>query len=135
MTSTEWIAGTESIIDCLHHGAIPENVINNYCYISGTFTVPKHYVYYEAHIGYNISQTGVGPYDPRDARDIEVKAYYQWVPFMLFLQSIMFYIPHVIYKSFEGGKIKVRRTELRGRGARRKPVQLRNICSKQTSYV
>jgi len=106
VTSTEWIAGTESIIDCLHHGAIPENVINNYCYISGTFTVPKHYVYYEAHIGYNISQTGVGPYDPRDARDIEVKAYYQWVPFMLFLQSIMFYIPHVIYKSFEGGKIK-----------------------------
>ena len=23
VTSTEWIAGTESIIDCLHHGAIP----------------------------------------------------------------------------------------------------------------
>ena len=66
VTSTEWIAGTESIIDCLHHGAIPEHVINNYCYISGTFTVPRHYVYHEAHIGYNISQTGVGPYDPRD---------------------------------------------------------------------
>ena len=28
---------------------------------------------------------------------------------MLFLQSIMFYLPHVIYKSFEGGKIKVRK--------------------------
>ena len=77
----------------------------------------------------------MGPYDPRDARDIEVKAYYQWVPFMLFLQSIMFYIPHVIYKSFEGGKIKVRRTEVGEGGARRKPVQLCNICSRQTSYV
>ena len=28
---------------------------------------PRHYVYHEAHIGYNISQTGVGPYDPREA--------------------------------------------------------------------
>ena len=37
-----------------------------------------------------------------------MKAYYQWVPFMLFLQSIMFYLPHIIYKSVEGGKIKVR---------------------------
>ena len=36
-----------------------------------------------------------------------MKAYYQWVPFMLFLQSIMFYLPHIIYKSVEGGKIKV----------------------------
>ena len=69
----------------------------------------------------------MGPYDPRDARDIEVKAYYQWVPFMLFLQSIMFYIPHVIYKNFEGGKIRVR-TEVR-EGARRKLAHLRNICS------
>ena len=42
------------------------------------------------------------------SKDIDVKAYYQWVPFMLFLQSLMFYVPHLIYKRFEGGKIKVR---------------------------
>ena len=48
-----------------------------------------------------------------------MKAYYQWVPFMLFLQSIMFYLPHIIYKGVEGGKIKVRReiiTEAAWRG-------------------
>ena len=108
----------------------PEHVINNYCYITGTFTVPRHYVYHEAHIGFNISQTGVGPYDPRSGEE-EVKAYYQWVPFMLFLQSIMFYLPHIIYKSFEGGKIKVRKKRnLRRR--RRKPTSPRNICASQT---
>ena len=31
-----------------------------------------------------MSQTGVGPYSHNE--DIKVKAYYQWVPFVLFLQ-------------------------------------------------
>ena len=51
--------------------------------------------------------TGVGPYDPTDPNeDLEFKAYYQWVPFVLFLQGIMFYLPHLIYKDMEGGKLK-----------------------------
>ena len=39
--------------------------------------------------------------------ETEVKAYYQWVPFMLFLQAVMFYVPHIIYKAVEGHKLKV----------------------------
>ena len=65
VTATEWVASSESLIDCLSHNEALDNVIRTYCYISGTFTIPKHYVYHEAHIGYNVSQTGVGPYDPR----------------------------------------------------------------------
>ena len=57
-------------------------------------------------IGYHVAETGVGPYDSRNKANINHKAYYQWVPFMLFLQGVMFYIPHIIYKTFEGGKIK-----------------------------
>ena len=57
-------------------------------------------------IGYNVAETGVGPYDSRDKNNVNTKAYYQWVPFMLFLQGCMFYIPHIIYKTFEGGKVK-----------------------------
>ena len=48
----------------------------------------------------------MGPYDSRNKDNINTKAYYQWVPFMLFLQGCMFYIPHVIYKNFEGGRVK-----------------------------
>jgi hypothetical protein len=29
------------------------------------------------------------------------------VPFVLFLQAIMFYVPHVIFKWVEKGKVKV----------------------------
>lgn len=56
-------------------------------------------------IGNRVSQTGVGPYEEDD--EIEIKGYYQWVPFMLFLQGCMFYVPHLIFKVCEAGKIKV----------------------------
>ena len=50
VTCTEWISGTGSIINCLHHGAIPDNVIETYCYIMGTFSVPKHYVDFDTQV-------------------------------------------------------------------------------------
>jgi hypothetical protein len=31
-------------------------------------------------------------------------AYYQWVPFVLFLQGVMFYLPHYLWKVFEVNK-------------------------------
>jgi innexin len=34
-------------------------------------------------------------------------AYYQWVPFVLFSQAIMFYLPHLFWRSWEGGKLKI----------------------------
>ena len=104
----------------MHSGPIPQQVINNYCWISGTFTVPGHYEEYEEignfkypRVGNVISSAGVGPYnagrrsDGSPIMEVEVKAYYQWVPFMLFLQAMMFYVPHIIYKAAEGKKLKV----------------------------
>jgi len=105
VTCTEWISGTESgFIECLHTG--PVDFINSYCYIMGTFSVRDKYVGATNKIGFHVAETGVGPYDSRDKTNINTKAYYQWVPFMLFLQGCMFYIPHIIYKTFEGGKVK-----------------------------
>jgi len=105
VTCTEWVSGTGSIIDCLSSGAVDGNVINTYCWIMGTFSVRRHYVNSETEIGYHVAETGVGPYHPKHDK-IDVKAYYQWVPFMLFLQGCMFYIPHVVHKYFESGKVK-----------------------------
>jgi len=105
VTCPEWISGKESFIDCMHGGSIPDEVINSYCWISGTFSVPRHYRDFDTQVGWDVSQTGVGPYNP-DKDYIEVKAYYQWVPFVLFLQGIMFYVPHIIFKTLEEGKIK-----------------------------
>lgn len=47
---------------------------------------------------------GIGPVYPSD--NIKHHAYYQWVPFVLFAQAICFYLPHLLWRSMEGGKIK-----------------------------
>ena len=73
--------------------------------MQGTFVIPKLYVDSETKLGNHVSQTGVGPYNP-ETDEIALKAYYQWVPFMLFLQCIMFYIPHIVYEIAEGHKVK-----------------------------
>jgi len=105
VTCTEWISGTDSIIECMHGDSLPDQVVNMYCYISGTFSVPKAYVSDDVILGQHVSQTGVGPYNPA-TDEVVYKNYYQWVPFMLFLQGIMFYLPHIIFKMMEGKKVK-----------------------------
>jgi len=105
VTCPEWISGTGSLIDCMHGMSLPDKVINDYCYISGTFIVPKHHRKFKSEIGNTLSDSGVGPYDPTED-EIKVKAYYQWVPFVLFMQGIMFYLPHILFKEAEGGKVK-----------------------------
>ena len=50
-----------------------------------------------------MAYNGVGPFDPNE--EVDVKLYYQWVPFVLFLQALMFYVPHVIFKIMERDKV------------------------------
>ena len=70
-----------------------------------TFTLPKHW---NTEVGYESAQPGVGPFggDMNDDGTLHHKAYYQWVPFVLFLQALMFYTPHTIFKMWEGEKVK-----------------------------
>ena len=67
------IAG--STISCF--GAdVPGNVLNTYCWIMSTFSVPNN------PSGHVAAHPGLGPEGDSET----VHAYYQWVPFVLFLQ-------------------------------------------------
>ena len=33
VTCTEWISGTDSIIDCMHGPGLPDNVVKMFCYV------------------------------------------------------------------------------------------------------
>ncbi|CAG0888156.1 unnamed protein product [Darwinula stevensoni] len=84
----------------------PENdpfvkACNTYCWIMSTFTLPQ---LHDKEVGVEVAHPGVGP-PPKDA-EMKYHAYYQWVPFFLLLQSIMFYATHFLWKNLEGGTLK-----------------------------
>jgi len=103
-------------IDCIS-GDIPGNVLNTYCWIMSTFSIPSRNA---AGKGTDYAYQGVEPgFDDRAGLDGEDKfvrhAYYQWVPFVLFLQGVMFYLPHYFWKMYEDERMKKITDGLRGR--------------------
>ena len=103
-------------IDCIS-GDIPGNVLNTYCWIMSTFSIPSRNA---AGKGTDYAYQGVEPgFDDRAGLDGEDRfvrhAYYQWVPFVLFLQGVMFYLPHYFWKMYEDERMKKITDGLRGR--------------------
>ncbi|XP_045616194.1 innexin inx2 [Procambarus clarkii] len=92
-------------ISCVHdaHPKMPDKVVNTYCWIHTTFTLPK-YINKGYGRGTGVVYPGVGPHTPSD--NLMYHAYYQWVPFVLFLQGLMFYAPHWLWRTWEGGKLE-----------------------------
>ena len=105
VTSIEFV-GNGTTISCVQEGhpeywAIPYHVMNTYCFIMGTFTLPRHFA---GEVGRDVIHPGVGEYNA-EKDEVEYKSYYQWVPFVLFLQACVFYVPHALFKIAEGGKV------------------------------
>lgn len=100
-------------IDCIVEG-VPASVFKTYCWIHGTFTLPSQLT---GRDGRDRAHPGVGPYpstidDPNlisvNADGEELRhAWYQWVVFVLFFQAVLCYIPHFLWKSWEGGKLSM----------------------------
>nr|XP_018899730.1 PREDICTED: innexin inx3 [Bemisia tabaci] len=97
-------------INCINDGAVPGHVINTYCWITYTFTLPHQQ---GKPVGTHVAAPGVGAYVENE-HDTRYHAYYQWVPFVLFFQGILFYIPHWIWKNWEEGKIRMITDGMRG---------------------
>jgi len=90
-----------STISCFGPEGVPGGLLNTYCWIMSTFSVP----------GSGGAHPGLGP----ETGEETVHAYYQWVPFVLFLQGVMFYIPHYLWKTFEHKKIDKITSGVRGK--------------------
>jgi hypothetical protein len=106
VTANDLIGNT---IDCITND-LPGNVINTYCWIMSTFSMPSKP---GGTAGNEFAHQGVEPYI--EGQDRTFHAYYQWVPFVLFFQGILFYLPHYLWKTFEDRKLDKITNGLRGR--------------------
>lgn len=101
VTSRQYIGDP---IDCIVE-EIPNNVMDTYCWIHSTFSIPSKV---EGLMGYDNAHPGVAPHsDLEEGQSVRYHKYYQWVCFTLFFQAILFYIPRYMWKTWEGGRVKL----------------------------
>ncbi|XP_046441367.1 innexin inx2-like [Daphnia pulex] len=96
VTSRQYIGDP---IDCIVEG-IPSNVMDTYCWITSTFTIPTSKIQETDNF-----HPGVRPQYEGD--QVKYHQYYQWVCFVLFFQALLFYFPYHLWKSWETGKMKM----------------------------
>ncbi|UXI21518.1 speckle targeted PIP5K1A-regulated polyA polymerase [Sarcoptes scabiei] len=97
-------------IQCINvkDGTVPDRVIESYCWIEGTFTLPKGLMKI---IGYEVAAPGIEQYNEfveqakRERDEIIEHSYYQWVGIVLFLQALTFYVVHLIWKIWEKNRM------------------------------
>jgi hypothetical protein len=91
-------------IDCIMDD-ISGAIIDTYCWIHSTFTIPGRY---SGELGKDIPHPGISPLaEVPEGTEVKYHKYYQWVCFFLFLEAAFFYMPRYIWKTSEGGKIKM----------------------------
>lgn len=99
VTSKQYIGDP---IDCMAD-SIDGGIMDVYCWIHSTFSVPARM---GGTTGVNHVNPGAGPPD-LSGDPVQHHKYYQWVVFVLTFQAMMFYAPRVIWKSSEGGVMKM----------------------------
>lgn len=88
-------------IQCIQTDDVPKKVLDTYCWVEGTFTLPKAF---DKEVGTQVVYAGVDQRDPGD--EVVFHAYYQFVCFVLLFQAILFYVPRLMWRSCEGGRLK-----------------------------
>ncbi|KAL7013374.1 hypothetical protein ACKWTF_015360 [Chironomus riparius] len=98
ITATQYVGQP---ISCIVSG-IPTHVVNTFCWISSTFTMPDAY---KRQVGSEIAHPGVAnDFNDEDAK--KYHTYYQWVCFVLFFQACACYTPKFLWDTFEGGLLR-----------------------------
>jgi len=83
--------------------SVSDGIMNSYCWLHSTYSVGARY---EGTAGHDYAHKGVGP-DVNDKAGHTYHRFYQWIGFMFVLQAGMFYFPRLLWKSAEGGVMKL----------------------------
>lgn len=91
-------------IDCIVDD-VPSDIMDTYCWIHSTFSIPSRWVGKTAE---DFPYPGIAPIgDLEEGQEPKYHKYYQWVCFFLFFQCALFSIPRYLWKTAEGGKVKM----------------------------
>lgn len=88
-------------IDCISKDDIPSDLLDTFCWIHTTFSVPSAW---HKEVGKKVPYPGVDKFVKGDKKVHH--AYYQWVCFVLFLQAVLFYVPRYFWRAMENERIK-----------------------------
>ncbi|XP_022694844.1 innexin inx2-like [Varroa jacobsoni] len=95
-------------IDCITRNSVRPELLDRYCWVQKTFSIPSQW---HGQVGSQVVFPGVS-HSRND--DVVYHAYYQWVCFVLLFQAVLFYTPHYMWKTTEGGRLKNIVREIRG---------------------
>jgi len=95
-------------IDCLVEG-VPSGLMDSYCWIHATFSIPSRWV---GRQGSDVVAPGVAPISGQ-GEDAVYHKYYQWVCYVLVLQAGLFYLPRLVWRQQEGGRLAMLVNEMR----------------------
>lgn len=88
-------------IDCITE-EIPQKLMDSYCWTHSTYTVQNEKI--NGVVGRDFIYPGVLNHANSQ---VKYHKYYQWIWLFLFLQAVLFYTPHYLWKSWEGNRIKM----------------------------
>nr|XP_040576692.1 innexin inx2-like [Lepeophtheirus salmonis] len=88
-------------INCQTATGLSSKVMDDYCWIHSTFHLRSEF---QGNVGCVVDTVLTGEESRNEAaEETPDTAFYQWVPFTLMFQAMLFYIPRKLWKSFEGG--------------------------------
>lgn len=85
---------------CMKNSQTADRVVNSFCWIEGTFTIPRAF---DLRIGHEIAAPGVDQLEPEDL--VITHKFYQFVWLILLVQSLSFSLPGAMWRSLEGGRL------------------------------
>jgi hypothetical protein len=93
-------------IKCFAEEKAASKAVNQFCFITGTFTVP-------------------GREDDRllEGEEVTVHNYYQWVAYILVVQGVLFLLPHQLWSAMEDGRVGRMIKEIQAPGRMVKELQ------------